>query len=97
MQVADALAALSRLVDAEAADAVAPANVVERACLVCMVAPKAARLGCGHSTYCRPCLQLALSRSILACPYCRRPVVRHAIVEGDDIAQQNTFEMPIQR
>jgi len=96
MQVADALAALTRLVEpADAGGEVA--DIVERECLLCMAAPKATRLGCGHSTYCRPCLQLAVSRPNPACPYCRRPVVRQAVVEGDDIAQQDTFVMPIAR
>ena len=43
-------------------------------CLVCIVAPRAIRLNCGHKTLCQECFDTLRTYEQPCCPTCREPV-----------------------
>mmetsp|Transcript_29613 Transcript_29613/g.59818 ORF Transcript_29613/g.59818 Transcript_29613/m.59818 type:complete len:307 (-) Transcript_29613:154-1074(-) len=87
--VSNALAALEALLDRPA-----PARAIIRECLFCMAAPRAVRLPCGHSAYCKRCWKEAVARPGLRCPYCNCEISKQGAVESDGIGLENTFVMP---
>ena len=66
---------------AAAAERSDDATLVPATCVLCMVAPRTIRFGCGHTCCCLPCARLLASRAASpahaahgACPACRELV-----------------------
>ena len=73
----------------------APADhMAERECVMCLSAPRHARFACGHSQLCQGCVRIYLQRPSPTCTLCRAPVSEDDLVEGDDVARQDTFVRP---
>jgi len=94
MSVSNALDAVQRLV----ARHPPPAPVLEDTeivCLICMSEPRYFRFGeCGHSLLCRKCMETFMCRPGPQCPNCRSPVSRERLIQGDNVASEDTFIRP---
>jgi hypothetical protein len=95
MSVSNALDAVQRLV----ARHPAPAPILEDTeivCLICMSEPRYFRFGeCGHSLLCRKCMETFMRRPGPQCPNCRSPVSRERLIQGDNVASEDTFIRPL--
>jgi serine/threonine protein kinase len=96
MSVSNARDAVQRLV----ARHLPPAPVlegieVERVRVICMSEPRYFRFGeCGHSVLCRGCMGDLMRRARPQCPNCRTPVSRELLIQGDNVASEDTFIQP---
>ena len=64
----------------------------ERECVVCLVAPRDTRFGCGHSVCCAHCAAAlqAQGARMAVCPVCRVRI-RTVAERGAHLAQAPTF------
>ena len=68
---------------------------VERVCVICMSEQRYFRFGeCGHSVLCRGCMDDLMRRARPQCPNCRTPVSRERLLQGDNVASEDTFVRP---
>lgn len=63
-------------------------RVVERDCIACMAWPRVVRLPCGHTAWCRRCLNFALDRGEQRCPHCKRGFTKDDIAASEKLMQQ---------
>ena len=75
----------------------APADALERECILCMSAPRHVRFECGHSAMCRSCVVAFMQRARPVCPHCRRRVTQAGLIVSDDVAHEDTFIQPLRR
>ena len=75
----------------------APADALERECILCMSAPRHVRFECGHSAMCRSCVVAFMQRARPVCPHCRRRVTQAGLIVSDDVAREDTFIQPLRR
>mmetsp|Transcript_15710 Transcript_15710/g.24404 ORF Transcript_15710/g.24404 Transcript_15710/m.24404 type:complete len:101 (+) Transcript_15710:2001-2303(+) len=69
-----------------------PVNT-ERDCMLCLSAPRTARLVCGHSVCCNECLLLLQRRRKPQCLVCRADLEIQEVRVG--VANEDTFLLPI--
>ena len=65
-----------------------PVAAALKECVVCMMAPRAVRFGCGHALCCEDCADELVKRGDV-CPTCRCEIAIAA--RGDKIGYEETF------
>ena len=92
--VSAALERLQALADTHLPRAPAAEDLVERECMMCMMAHRHVRFGCGHSALCRGCVGFFMQSAAPACLICRRRVTEEELIVNDDVAHEDTFVRP---